>query len=270
MALVVKSSGATGELLSAIRRIMFWNSTRPSPSTTSSHWTMCLAHRRHGDRSCWGSSMAAARNHPDARRHRLVWRDGLPDRVAGARLRRPRLALGAPPSRIATLVATRALVLTASGIAGGLVLHALLAPFLRAFLFGRAPPIPRPWPARRWPCCAPRRWRAGFPRGAPRASIRRARCAPSRRHEPAVRPPGGWLHCGDTRHAPSLRGYVSLSSCCPSRSLPAPGARREPEPVVPVDDGIASTLVAEAFVTSLTATTSIPSPPGSRPKAACG
>jgi ABC-type antimicrobial peptide transport system permease subunit len=47
-----------------------------------------------------------------------------------------RVALGAEPKRIARLVATRGLLLTASGVAAGFVLYALTAPFLRAFLFG--------------------------------------------------------------------------------------------------------------------------------------
>jgi ABC-type antimicrobial peptide transport system permease subunit len=47
-----------------------------------------------------------------------------------------RVALGADPKRIARLVATRGLVLTASGVAAGFVLYAVAAPFLRAFLFG--------------------------------------------------------------------------------------------------------------------------------------
>jgi putative ABC transport system permease protein len=47
-----------------------------------------------------------------------------------------RVALGANPKRIARLVASRGLVLTAGGVAAGFVLYAMLAPFLRAFLFG--------------------------------------------------------------------------------------------------------------------------------------
>lgn len=47
-----------------------------------------------------------------------------------------RVALGADPKRIARLVATRGLALTASGVAAGFVAYALTAPFLRAFLFG--------------------------------------------------------------------------------------------------------------------------------------
>ena len=47
-----------------------------------------------------------------------------------------RVALGADPQRIARLVAARGLALTASGVAAGLALYAVAAPFLRAFLFG--------------------------------------------------------------------------------------------------------------------------------------
>jgi predicted permease len=47
-----------------------------------------------------------------------------------------RVALGATPGRIARLVATRGLVLTASGVAAGFVLYATAAPFLQAFLYG--------------------------------------------------------------------------------------------------------------------------------------
>jgi len=47
-----------------------------------------------------------------------------------------RVALGADPTRIARLVATRGLALTAGGVAAGFLLYALTAPFLRAFLFG--------------------------------------------------------------------------------------------------------------------------------------
>ncbi len=47
-----------------------------------------------------------------------------------------RVALGADPKRIAGLVAVRGLALTAAGVAGGHVLYALAAPFLRTFLYG--------------------------------------------------------------------------------------------------------------------------------------
>ena len=47
-----------------------------------------------------------------------------------------RLALGADPRRIARAVLGAGLALTGGGIAAGLVLHALAAPLLRAFLFG--------------------------------------------------------------------------------------------------------------------------------------
>jgi predicted permease len=47
-----------------------------------------------------------------------------------------RIALGADPRHIARGVATRGLVLVASGVAAGFVLYAIAAPFLRAFLYG--------------------------------------------------------------------------------------------------------------------------------------
>ena len=54
-----------------------------------------------------------------------------------------RVALGAEPARIARLVAMRGLMLTACGIAGGFVLHVLVAPFLQAFLYGVTATDPR-------------------------------------------------------------------------------------------------------------------------------
>lgn len=47
-----------------------------------------------------------------------------------------RLALGAPPRAVAAMMTRQGLVLAAAGIAGGLVLFAFAARFLRAFLFG--------------------------------------------------------------------------------------------------------------------------------------
>lgn len=47
-----------------------------------------------------------------------------------------RVALGADPGRIARLVAKRGLLMTAIGVLAGFALYALVAPFLRAFLFG--------------------------------------------------------------------------------------------------------------------------------------
>jgi len=47
-----------------------------------------------------------------------------------------RVALGADPRQIARAVARRGLVLVAGGVAAGLVLYAMAAPFLRAFLYG--------------------------------------------------------------------------------------------------------------------------------------
>jgi len=47
-----------------------------------------------------------------------------------------RVALGADPRQIARVVAIRGLTLVASGVAAGFVLYAIVAPFLRAFLYG--------------------------------------------------------------------------------------------------------------------------------------
>lgn len=53
-----------------------------------------------------------------------------------------RIALGAQPRAVAAMMTRQGLVLTAAGVAGGLVLFALVARFLRAFLFGVAPSDP--------------------------------------------------------------------------------------------------------------------------------
>lgn len=47
-----------------------------------------------------------------------------------------RIALGAEPRAVARMITRQGLVLTAAGIGGGLVLFALLARFLKSFLFG--------------------------------------------------------------------------------------------------------------------------------------
>lgn len=53
-----------------------------------------------------------------------------------------RVALGANPSRIARLVATRGLMLTASGVFAGFMLYVMLAPLLSAFLYDLSPMDP--------------------------------------------------------------------------------------------------------------------------------
>jgi predicted permease len=53
-----------------------------------------------------------------------------------------RVALGAAPRQVAQAVAMRGLVVVASGVAGGFVLYAIAAPFLRAFLYGVSPSDP--------------------------------------------------------------------------------------------------------------------------------
>jgi len=53
-----------------------------------------------------------------------------------------RIALGAQPRAVAAMMTRQGLVLTAAGVAGGLILFALVARFLRAFLFGVAPSDP--------------------------------------------------------------------------------------------------------------------------------
>ena len=53
-----------------------------------------------------------------------------------------RIALGADPARLARTVVRRALVLVASGVAGGLALYAIATPFMRASLYGVTPADP--------------------------------------------------------------------------------------------------------------------------------
>jgi predicted lysophospholipase L1 biosynthesis ABC-type transport system permease subunit len=53
-----------------------------------------------------------------------------------------RIALGASPGSVAAMMTRQGLVLTAAGVAAGLVLFAAVARFLRAFLYGVAPTDP--------------------------------------------------------------------------------------------------------------------------------
>ena len=53
-----------------------------------------------------------------------------------------RIAIGADPKRLARTVAMGGVKMLAAGVAGGLVLHAAAAPFLRAFLYGVTPADP--------------------------------------------------------------------------------------------------------------------------------
>ena len=53
-----------------------------------------------------------------------------------------RIALGAQPSSVAAMMTRQGLVLTAIGVAGGLAAFAMVARFLRSFLFGVAPNDP--------------------------------------------------------------------------------------------------------------------------------
>jgi len=53
-----------------------------------------------------------------------------------------RIALGADPRAVARMMTTQGLALTAIGVGAGLVLFALVARFLRSFLFGVAPGDP--------------------------------------------------------------------------------------------------------------------------------
>jgi len=53
-----------------------------------------------------------------------------------------RIALGAQPSAVAAMMTKQGLTLTAFGVGGGLVLFALVARFLRSFLYGVAPSDP--------------------------------------------------------------------------------------------------------------------------------
>jgi ABC-type antimicrobial peptide transport system permease subunit len=47
-----------------------------------------------------------------------------------------RIALGADPRQVARSVVQRALAVVVGGVTGGLVLYALVTPFLRGFLYG--------------------------------------------------------------------------------------------------------------------------------------
>jgi ABC-type antimicrobial peptide transport system permease subunit len=53
-----------------------------------------------------------------------------------------RIALGAQPRDVATMITGQGLTLTGAGIVLGLVLFALVARFIRSFLFGVAPSDP--------------------------------------------------------------------------------------------------------------------------------
>ena len=53
-----------------------------------------------------------------------------------------RIALGAQPRGVAAMMTRQGLMLTGFGVAGGLALFALVARFLRSFLFGVAPTDP--------------------------------------------------------------------------------------------------------------------------------
>ena len=53
-----------------------------------------------------------------------------------------RIALGAQPRAVAAMMTRQGLVLTAGGVVAGLAMFALVARFLRAFLFGVAPGDP--------------------------------------------------------------------------------------------------------------------------------
>ncbi|HEY9227303.1 MAG TPA: FtsX-like permease family protein, partial [Gemmatimonadaceae bacterium] len=53
-----------------------------------------------------------------------------------------RIALGAQPRSVAMMMTNQGLVLTAFGVGGGLVMFALVARFLRSFLYGVAPSDP--------------------------------------------------------------------------------------------------------------------------------
>ena len=91
-----------------------------------------------------------------------------------------RLALGASPQRVAATVARYGLTLALAGrLAAGLALFALIARFVRVWLFDVAVSDPAALGARRsrsWrsPC-----WPAGRRRGARHGSIRSRRCGPS-------------------------------------------------------------------------------------------
>ena len=53
-----------------------------------------------------------------------------------------RIALGADPRKVAMMMTNQGLVLTAFGVTGGLLMFAVVARFLRTFLYGVAPSDP--------------------------------------------------------------------------------------------------------------------------------
>jgi hypothetical protein len=86
-----------------------------------------------------------------------------------------RIALGAEPRAVARMITRQGLVLTAAGIGGGLVLFALLARFLKSFLFGVDPGDPVTLAAAAMALVGISRWRAGSRRGGRRGWTRRGR-----------------------------------------------------------------------------------------------
>ncbi len=134
MALVVRSSGATGALVSAIRRIVHeLDPTVPIYNVEAMSDVVRASTAR--------LTLVLALMTTAAAITLVLGTIGLYGVMAYmVALRRRefgvRVALGADPKRIARLVAARGLLLAAGGIAAGFVLYAMAAPFLRAFLFG--------------------------------------------------------------------------------------------------------------------------------------
>ena len=140
MALLVKSSGAPGAVVPALRRIV--RELDPTVPLFNVEAMDDVVHASTARLSFALALMTAA-----AAIALLLGGIGLYGVMAYVvALRRRefgvRVALGADPRRIARGVVMRALALTAGGVVAGLGLYALAAPYLRAFLYGVAPTDP--------------------------------------------------------------------------------------------------------------------------------
>ncbi len=134
MALVVRSSGPAGALVPAIRRIVHeLDPTVPIYNVQTMDEVVRASTAR--------LSLALALMTAAAAITLVLGTVGLYGVMAYMVTLRTRefgvrIALGADPKRIAGLVATRGMALTAGGLAAGFVLYAMAAPFLRSFVFG--------------------------------------------------------------------------------------------------------------------------------------
>ncbi len=134
MTLVVRSNGPSGAVVPAIREIV--RDLDPGIPTFNIVSMTDVVHASKAQRSLALAMTAAA-----AAAALLLGMIGLYGVMAywvALRTREfgIRVALGADAARISRVVATRGLLLSAAGIAAGLLVYALGAPLLRAFLFG--------------------------------------------------------------------------------------------------------------------------------------